>query len=112
MGESQGVGKYKKNFQEYKNIKFAGHNIFSYYNSRKSVSWSAVPVPCRSWLCLKFRREQGTGPKEVDNLCFHTYGEFEARLHMCESMGNRPLQSRCQKYHCINAIEGNKPKIF
>ena len=36
-------------------------------NSRKSVRWSAVPVSCLSWLCLKLRGEQGS--------C-HTYGEF------------------------------------
>ena len=44
-------------------------------NSRKSVRWSAVPVPCLSWLWLKERGEQGSGPKGVDDLCFHT-GEF------------------------------------
>ena len=45
-------------------------------NSRKSVRWSAVPVPCLSRLWLKLRGEQGSGPKGVDDLCFHTYGEF------------------------------------
>ena len=45
-------------------------------NSRKSVRWSAVPVPCLSRLCLKVRGEQGSGPKGVDDLCFHTNGEF------------------------------------
>ena len=45
-------------------------------NSRKSVRWSAVPVPCLSRLCLKLRGEQGSGPEGVDDLCFHTYGEF------------------------------------
>ena len=45
-------------------------------NSRKSVRWTVVPVPCLSRLCLKLRGEQGSGPKEVDDLCFHTYGEF------------------------------------
>ena len=44
-------------------------------NSRKSVRWSAVPVPCLGRLCLKLR-EQGSGPEGVDDLCFHTYGEF------------------------------------
>ena len=43
-------------------------------NSRKSVRWSAVPVPCLSRLCLKLRGEQGSGPKGVDDLCFRTYG--------------------------------------
>ena len=28
--------------------------------SRKSVRWSAVPVPCLSWLWLRLRGEQGT----------------------------------------------------
>ena len=45
-------------------------------NSRKSVRWSAVPVPCLSRLCLKLSGEQGSGPEGVDDLCFHTCGEF------------------------------------
>ena len=45
-------------------------------NSHKSVRWLAVPVPCLSRLWLKLRGEQGSGPKGVDDLCFHTYGEF------------------------------------
>ena len=45
-------------------------------NSRKSVRWSAVPVPCLSRLCLKLRGEQDSGPEGVDDLRFHTYGEF------------------------------------
>ena len=45
-------------------------------NSRKSVRWSVVPVPCLSRLWLKLRGEQGSGPEGVDDLCFHTYGEF------------------------------------
>ena len=43
-------------------------------NSRKSVRWSAVPVPCLSRLRFKLRGEQGSGPEGVDDLCFHTYG--------------------------------------
>ena len=45
-------------------------------NSRKSVRWSAVPVPCLSRLCLKLSGEQGSRPEGVDDLCFHTYGNF------------------------------------
>ena len=45
-------------------------------NSRKSIRWSAVPVPCLSRLCLKSKGKQGSGPEGVDDLCFHTYGEF------------------------------------
>ena len=45
-------------------------------NSRKSVRWSAVPVPCLSRLWFKLRGEQGSGPEGVDDLCFHTYGGF------------------------------------
>ena len=45
-------------------------------NSRKSVRWSVVPMPCPSRLCLKLKGKQGRGPKGVNNLCFHTYGEF------------------------------------
>ena len=42
-------------------------------NSRKSVRWSAVPVPCLSRLWMG---EHGSGPEGVNDLCFHTYGEF------------------------------------
>ena len=44
--------------------------------SRKSVRWSAVPVPCLNKLCLKFEGKQDSGPEGVDELCFHMYGEF------------------------------------
>ena len=68
----------------------------------------------------------GSGPEEVDNLCFHTYGELfpsgnldlgpragfrpkgwdlgleteeeekkKKIPHVCESVGHRPLWSRC-----------------
>ena len=47
-----------------------------YANSRKSVRLSAEPVPCLSRLCLKMKGKQGSGPKGVDDLCFHTYEEF------------------------------------
>ena len=33
-------------------------------------------MPCLSRLCLKLKREQGSGPERVNDLCFHTYGEF------------------------------------
>ena len=33
-------------------------------------------MPCLSRLWLKLRGEQGSGPEGVDDLCFHTYGEF------------------------------------
>ena len=49
---------------------------FSMYNSRKSVRWSAVPLPCLSRLGLKLRGEQGSSPEGVNDLCFHTYEEF------------------------------------
>ena len=45
-------------------------------NSRKSVRWSAVPVPCLSRLCLKLEGKQGSGPKGVDDLCFTHMGNF------------------------------------
>ena len=45
-------------------------------NSRKSVRWSAVPVPCLSRLCFKLKGKEGSGPIGVDDLCFHTYGGF------------------------------------
>ena len=50
--------------------------MFTEVNRRKSVGWSAVPVPCLSRLCLKLRGEQGSGSEEADDLGFHTYGEF------------------------------------
>ena len=34
----------------------------SKFNSRKSVRWSAVPVPCLSRLCLKLREGKGQRP--------------------------------------------------
>ena len=46
------------------------------YCSRKWVRWSAVTVPCLSRLCSKLKGKQGSGPKGVNGLCFHTYGEF------------------------------------
>ena len=49
---------------------------FKKTNSRKSVRWSAVPVPCLRRLCLKLKGKQGSGSEGVDDLCFHTYGEF------------------------------------
>ena len=45
-------------------------------DSRTSVRWSAVPLPCLRGLWLKLRGEQGSGLKGVDDLCFHTYGGF------------------------------------
>ena len=54
-------------------VQFWLHNTL---NSRKSVRWSAVPVPCSSRLWFKLRGEQGSGPNGADDLCFHTYGEF------------------------------------
>ena len=41
-------------------------------NRCKSVRWSAVPVPCISRLCLKLKGKQGSGPKGVNDLSFHT----------------------------------------
>ena len=34
--------------------------------SRKSVRWSAVPMPCPCRLCLKLKGKQGRGPEGVD----------------------------------------------
>ena len=43
-------------------------------NSRKSVRWTAVPVPCPCRSCLKLRGKQGSDPKGVDDLCnFHEH---------------------------------------
>ena len=55
---------------EYHGLYGRGYDII---DSRKSVRWSAVPVPCLRW---KLREEQGSGPEGVDDLCFHTYGGF------------------------------------
>ena len=35
-------------------------------------------MPCLSRLCLKVKGKQGSGTKGVDDLCFHTYGEFSS----------------------------------
>ena len=64
-------------------------------NSRKSVRWSAVPVPCSSRLWLKLRGEQGSGPEGVDDLCFHTYGEFSPPPPPSSSPPS-PLKSQSQ----------------
>ena len=45
-------------------------------SSRKSVRWSAVPVPCLNRLWLKLKGEQGSDLKGVDDLCFHLWGIF------------------------------------
>ena len=29
-----------------------------------------------NWVVLEVEGEQGSGPEGVDDLCFHTYGEF------------------------------------
>ena len=47
-------------------------------NSRKSVRWSAVPVPCSSRLWLKLRGDLGSRPEGADDLCFHTWGNFSS----------------------------------
>ena len=39
-------------------------------NSRKSVKWSAIRMPCLSRLCSKLKGEQGSGPRVVIDLCF------------------------------------------
>ena len=57
-------------------MKYDSFNLKEFKNSRKSVRWSAVPVPCPSRLWLKLRGEQGSGPEGVNDLYFHTYGEF------------------------------------
>ena len=33
-------------------------------------------MPCLSRLCLKLKGKQGSGPEGVDDLYFHTYGQF------------------------------------
>ena len=47
-------------------------------NSRKSVRWSAVPVPCLSKLWLKLRGEQGSGLFLLMTIAFLT-GHLVAR---------------------------------
>ena len=78
-------------------------------NSRKSVRWSAVPVPCLSRLCLKLTEEQGSGPEGVDDLCFHTYGGFSPSP---SSFTSPPLKSQSQgPYSSLEAqIPASRPK--
>ena len=59
-------------------------------NCRKSVRWLAVPVPCLSMFCLKLRGEQGSSPKWVDDLCFHTYGDFLLLLLLRDPTSPQP----------------------
>ena len=55
-------------------------------NIRKSIRWSAVPVPRPRSQCLKLIGRQDSGPKGVDNLCFHTYREFSPSLSVRPSV--------------------------
>ena len=52
-----------------------GENMKKKKNSRKSVRWSAVPVPCLRRLCLKLKGEQGSGSKGSMTYAF-TQGDF------------------------------------
>ena len=63
-------------------------------NSRKSVRWSAVPVPCLIRLGLKLEGNQGSGPERVDDLCFHTYGEFSPSPPSSPPSPPLPLKSQ------------------
>ena len=70
----------------------------------KSVRWSVVPVPCLSRLWLKLRGEQGSGPKGVDDLCFHTYGGFSP-----PPPPSLPLKSQSQDPN--SSLEGRIPVL-
>ena len=88
-----------------------------FINSRKSVRWSAVPVPCLSRLCLKLRGKQGSGPKGVDDLCFHTYGELSppsTRPSVCPSPPvSRPKpQSQDPNPSLVAQILASRPKSY
>ena len=50
--------------------------------------------PCLSRFWLKLRGEQGSGPEGVDDLCFHTYGEFSPPSP--PSPASLPLKSQSQ----------------
>ena len=43
-------------------------------NSCKSVGWSAIHMP--SLNMFEVKRQQGSGPEEVNDLYFHIYGKF------------------------------------
>ena len=78
-------------------------------NSRKSVRWSAVPVPCLSRLWLKLRGEQGSGPEGVDDLCFHTYGEFSPPS--CPHPPSPSLQAHISAWRPISQPPGPNPSL-
>ena len=53
-----------------------GDQVEKWNSSCKSVRWSGVPVPRLSRLYQKLKGKQGSGPKGVNDLCFHTYVEL------------------------------------
>ena len=44
--------------------------------SPKGNMWSAIPVALLCMIVNWSKGKQGSGPEGVDDLCFHTYGEF------------------------------------
>ena len=54
-------------------VQFWLHNML---NSRKSVRWSAVPVPCLSRLWLKLRGSRAAAPKGSMTYAFTHMGNF------------------------------------
>ena len=76
-------------------------------NCRKSVRWSAVPVACLSKLWLKLRGEQGSGPQGVNDLYFHTYGEFSPPSHP----PSLSLQAHISAWRPISQPQGPNPSL-
>ena len=86
------------------------HRISRKRISRKSIRWSAVPVPCLSRLRLKLRGEQGSGPEGVDDLCFHTYGEFSPSSY--PPSASRAISQPGGPYPSLNAqIPTQRPRF-
>ena len=59
------------------------------YNSGKGVRWSAVPLPCPSWLCLKLRGERGSGPKGSMTYAF-IHGQIPASRPKSQHRSSTP----------------------
>ena len=71
--------------------KLAVYELQTEKNCRKSVRWSAVPVPCLSWLCLRVRGEQGSGPKHATGEAF--IGQEKGLVMTASGLGFKKVYS-------------------
>ena len=63
-------------------------------NSRKSVRWSAVPVPCLSRLWMKLRGSRAAAPKGSMTYAFTHMGDFLLLLLLLLLLRPSPLKSQ------------------